>query len=117
MDASDIVRVPAARVERVVGAIMTAAGCATKESEGIARRLVGANLRGHDSHGVIRTPRYVEWIDIGRVVPGQAVVIEKENDVIAILDGGYGFGQSLGEETVDIGVAKAKKNGVGVTAL
>ena len=117
MDASDIVRVPAARVERLVGAIMTAAGCATKESEGIARRLVGANLRGHDSHGVIRTPRYVEWIDIGRVVPGQAVVIEKENDVIAILDGGYGFGQSLGEETVDIGVAKAKKNGVGVTAL
>jgi uncharacterized oxidoreductase len=76
-----------------------------------------ANLRGHDSHGIIRTPRYVQWIDQGRVVPGQKVDIERENDVIAILNGNFGFGQSIGEQTIDIGVAKAKKNGLALTAL
>ena len=117
MDASDSVRVPAAAVESLVKGIMEGAGCEPNEAACIAGRLVGANLRGHDSHGVIRTPRYVEWVDIGRVVPGQTVVVEKENDVIAILDGGYGFGQSIGEQAIDIGVAKAKANGVGITAL
>ena len=113
----ELLRKPAHVVQGLVGAIIEAAGCESAEAQSVADRLVGANLRGHDSHGVIRTPRYVEWIDTGRVVPGQRVTVEKENEVIAILDGGYGFGQSLGEQTVDIGVAKAKRNGVAVTAL
>ena len=117
MEANHTVRIAADAVQRLVGAILGHAGCAGSEAQRIAERLVGANLRGHDSHGVIRTPRYVQWIESGRVVPGQSVEIERENDVIAILDGHFGFGQIIGEQTVDIGVAKAKANGVGLTAL
>ena len=29
------------------------------------RSLVGANLRGHDSHGVMRVPQYVDFLEKG----------------------------------------------------
>lgn len=92
-------------------------GCSDREASTIANRLVGANLRGHDSHGIIRTPRYVEWIDIGRVVPNAEPTVEKENDVIAVVDGHQGFGQTVGEVAVDVGVTKATKGGAAIVAL
>ena len=46
-----------------VAAIFTAAGCDAEEGARIGRYLVEANLTGHDSHGVIRVPRYVHWLE------------------------------------------------------
>ena len=37
-------------------------GSSSEKAERITRRLIGANLRGHESHGVIRMPRYVEGV-------------------------------------------------------
>ena len=111
------VYVDARAMERLVGAIFERAGCDAEEARRIARRLTGANLRGHDSHGVLRTRRYVEWMAEGKVFPGRRIRVERETGVLAIIDGGYGFGQTVGEEAVDLGVAKAREYGVAVTAL
>lgn len=115
--ASGQVIIDAAVMEGLLTEIFRNAGCATVEAERVAANLVGANLRGHDSHGVIRTPRYVEWSQDGLMFANKEIVVEKENDVLAIIDGDYGFGQTVGEQTVDVGVAKAKRHGVAVTAL
>ena len=40
--------------------IFVAAGCSAEEGARIGRHLVMANLTGHDSHGVIRIPRYLQ---------------------------------------------------------
>ncbi|MCH9675066.1 MAG: Ldh family oxidoreductase, partial [Gammaproteobacteria bacterium] len=104
-------------VRRLITEVFVRAGCNADEAKTIAHRLSGANLRGHDSHGIIRVPRYVEWIEQGRTVPNQTVTVETENDVIAVIDGKFGFGQTVGQQAVDIGVKKALANGVGVTAL
>jgi uncharacterized oxidoreductase len=109
--------IAAAAMERLLIAIFQNAGCCPAEAETVAANLVGANLRGHDSHGVIRTPRYAEWLQDGLMYANKNIVVEKENDVLAIIDGDYGFGQSIGEQTVEVGVAKAKRHGVAVTAL
>ena len=53
--------VPPQAMEALGRAIFVRSGCSPAEAERIARRLTGANLRGHDSHCVIRVPRYVEW--------------------------------------------------------
>ena len=103
-------------MERLLTAVYGNAGCSPAEAARIAANLVGANLRGHDSHGVIRTPRYVEWLKDGLMFANKEIIIEKENDVLAIIDGDFGFGQSVGEQTVEVGVAKAKQHGVAVTA-
>ena len=111
------VHVDAPAMERLVGAIFERAGCDAEEARRIGRRLTGANLRGHDSHGVLRTRRYVEWMEVGRVLPGRTIRVERENEVLAVVDGCYGFGQTVGEQAVDLGVEKARRHGVAVTAL
>ena len=111
------VYVDAAAMERLVGAIFERAGCDAEEAHRIAWRLTGANLRGHDSHGVLRTSRYVEWMEDGKVFPGRAIRVERETEALAVIDGDYGFGQTVGEQTVDLGVEKARRHGVAVTAL
>src|SRR5262249_40100665 len=87
------------------------------EADRIAHYLVEANLAGHDSHGVIRVPYYVEWVQAGKVLPNQAVKVVFENETIAGLDGQYGFGQSIGEPAMRLGIDKVRKHGVAVIAL
>ena len=111
------VYVDARAMERLVGAVFERAGCDAEEAHRIAWRLTGANLRGHDSHGVLRTRRYVEWMEEGKVFPGRRIEVERETEVLAVIDGDYGFGQTVGEQTVDLGVRKASRHGVAVTAL
>jgi hypothetical protein len=63
--------IPAATLQDLVQRIFEAAGCAPGEAHRVAEHLVGANLAGHDSHGVARVPRYVEWLEKGFVLAGQ----------------------------------------------
>ena len=93
------------------------AECSACESACIANRLVGANLRGHDSHGVIRVPRYIDALQKGLVNADQKIDVITENDVMAVLDGKFGFGQSIGEQAVDFGIAKTKRHGISIIAL
>lgn len=104
-------------LRKFVADIFHAAGCARDEAERIARRLVEANLVGHDSHGVIRVASYVQWLKAGKVVAGRTVQVAFENDVIAVLDGQLGFGQTIGEQAMELGIKKASKHGVAVVAL
>jgi hydroxycarboxylate dehydrogenase B len=105
------------RLERLVSAIFAAAGCAPAEHTRIARYLVESNLVGHDSHGVIRVPTYIEWLRAGKVLANQSLKVVFENAAIAVVDGQYGFGQVMGEEAMKIGIAKAAREGVAVVAL
>lgn len=102
---------------RLVTAIFGKAGCNDGEAAAIGRHLVDANMVGHDSHGVIRIPLYVQWIDDGIVLPNQSITVAFENDSLAIVDGNCGFGQVIGEQAVDLGIEKAKKSGVAVIGL
>jgi uncharacterized oxidoreductase len=102
---------------RLVHDIFHAEGCSDAESGRIALYLVRANLSGHDSHGVIRVPRYVAWERSGEFVKNQTAEIVTENDAMAVVDGRFGFGQSIGPEAVQIGMRKAAKTGVAIVAL
>ena len=97
--------------------IFAAAGTSREEGERIAHHLIGANLAGHDSHGVIRVPRYVLWLQQGAVKAGGQLTIVKQSATHAVVDGGYGFGQTIGPLAVDLGIAKARAAGMAVIAL
>ena len=104
-------------IEQVVVRIFEAAGCEAAEAATIARNLVDANLTGHDSHGVIRVQRYIEYIESGEVVPGQHATVVFETDSIVIVDGNKGFGQVIAEETMTLLAAKAKKSGLAMSSI
>lgn len=93
------------------------AGCNRDEAERIGRYLVESNLAGHDSHGVIRVPRYVNWLKEGKVVANQTPEVALDSDVITVVDGKSGFGQSVGPFAVQIGIDKAKKHGASIVAI
>lgn len=109
--------IQAEHLRRLVGEIFTAAGCSEAESGRIAKYLVRANLTGHDSHGVIRVPRYLQWMEQGGLVPGQSPTVVTENDVMAVVDGNFGFGQTIGPLAVQMGIDKAARSGVAIIAL
>ncbi|MBD16596.1 MAG: malate/lactate/ureidoglycolate dehydrogenase [Planctomycetaceae bacterium] len=97
--------------------IFAKAGCQPPEDEQIARHLVASNLAGHDSHGVIRIPRYLHFLREGMVRSNRNVSVVLESDVITVLDADGGFGQSMGEQAMQRGIEKALNHGVSVMAL
>ena len=109
--------VPVDTLASFIAAIFAKAGTSQEEGERIAHHLIGANLTGHDSHGVIRVPRYVLWLENGSVQAGRTPKVITESATHAVLDGEYGFGQTIGPIAVDMGIAKARAAGMAVIAL
>src|SRR5882762_6976363 len=73
--------------------LFRASGVPTAEAEQVAHSLVLANLCGHDSHGLIRIPQYLDAVGDGRLKPGAAFTIVKETPALLVVDGGWGLGQ------------------------
>lgn len=117
MPTPSTVFIGAEALESVVRDIFLAAGCDAAESGRIASHLLGANLAGHDSHGVARVPRYVEWLEAGYVVKGRTAEVVTDGGCFALLDGGFGFGQTVAPQAVAFGIERAKKHGVAVVGL
>ena len=97
--------------------IFRAKECSDYEAKTIAERLCGSNLKGHDSHGIVRVPRYVEWMERDWVFPNIETELIIDACALACLDAKQGFGQVAGERAVDEGIARAKKHGVSVVGL
>jgi hydroxycarboxylate dehydrogenase B len=112
-----MVTVKAGALADLVRDIFAKAGCSTAEAERIGKYLVSANLTGHDSHGVARVPRYLYWKANGTVVADRSVKIVTETPVLAVVDGLHGFGQTVAPQAVEIGIRKAKQNGLSMIAL
>jgi uncharacterized oxidoreductase len=109
--------IPADKLQPFVTTIFETAGSARPEAELVARRLVDSNLVGHDSHGVVRVPAYIGWLKEGKIAPNTRVRIVSESDAFAILDGQSGYGQVIGAQAMEIGIAKAKKTGIAFVGL
>ncbi|GAC1345537.1 MAG: malate/lactate/ureidoglycolate dehydrogenase [Acetobacteraceae bacterium] len=115
--AAATVTVTADTLQAYITSIFAAAGCAPEEAARTTHHLLGANLAGHDSHGVIRVPRYVQWLRDGMVFAGRTISIVTETPTHAVVDGNIGLGQTIGPLTVDLGIAKARAAGLAVIAL
>ena len=109
--------VAAAKLAALVAAIMQGAGCGLDEAKTIARRLVDSNLVGHDSHGVLRVAKYLEWIRDGTLRPNTTPTVLFDSATIAIVDGNRGFGQVTGEFAARLGIAKARETGIAMIGL
>jgi uncharacterized oxidoreductase len=78
----------------------------------VARSLVGANLRGHDSHGVMRVPQYVGFLEAGYYRPGVELKVEAETPALAVCDGQSGLGQVQAYRLLDLLLPKARAVGI-----
>ena len=97
--------------------IFKAKSCNNYEAKTIAERLCGSNLKGHDSHGIVRVPRYVLWMEWRWVFPNIKPELIVDSGALALIDAKQGFGQVAGEFAVDDGINRAKLHGVSVVGL
>ena len=109
--------IAAGHLEALVRDIFIHEGCSNDEARRIGHYLVAANLTGHDSHGVIRVPRYISWLREGTLVAGREPEVVSDAGAFALLDAHHGFGQTAGPVAVRLGIAKAAEHGVAVVAL
>jgi hydroxycarboxylate dehydrogenase B len=112
-----MVTIGADKLRDLVRDIFIKAGCSRTEGERLGKSLVSANLAGHDSHGVVRVPRYLEWMAEGAFLADQKVKVLLETPVLAVVDGQYGFGQTVAPQAVEIGIEKCKTVGLSAIAL
>lgn len=98
-------------------AIFQAAGAAEDEAQIVMEHLVGANLAGHDSHGVILIPSYINRIKRGHIVPGAPLEIERESSTTAHLNGNWGFGYVVTTRAMEMAIAKAQAHNVAAVTI
>ena len=99
-----------------VSRLFTAAGVPGDEAQTVAASLVGANLRGHDSHGVMRVPQYVDFVEKGAYRTGVALKVEHETPAVVTCDGQWGFGQVQAHRLLDLIIPKAQALGLAAGA-
>lgn len=110
-------QIAADRLEGLAATILEAAGSSADEAGKVAARLIGANLAGHDSHGAIRVPQYVDQVANGSIVPNRSAEVISETETTTVLDGQLGYGQIVGEQSVAAAIAKARRHGIALSAL
>jgi uncharacterized oxidoreductase len=117
MEEHERVRVPPAELAEAGARIFAAAGSSREEAILVADHLVEANLVGHDSHGVIRIKKYVDWAKAGRVLPNHHVEVISDRGPALLLDGGFGYGQVIGREAMALAAERAAKFGFALAAI
>ncbi|MEM6850050.1 MAG: Ldh family oxidoreductase, partial [Pseudomonadota bacterium] len=101
----------------LVAKIMAAGGCNDAEATATGEHLIGANLTGHDSHGLVRVPRYHGWLKDGTLNGHTALRTIADLGQLIQFDGDRGIGQYLAREATLVGIERARTNGSAIIAL
>lgn len=105
------------RLEQACARVFEGAGLSAAEALRVAHSLVLSNLMGHDSHGVIRVAQYVQALEDGIVKAGQEIRVVREADASAVVDGGWGFGQTVCRQAMALAMEKARVRSVAAVEL
>jgi uncharacterized oxidoreductase len=109
--------IKADELEALTQRIFAARGVPESDAAWVATLLVRANLRGHDSHGVIRIPQYVASMQRGEANPRPQIRVVRETPAMAMLDGDLGFGQVVARRGIEIAIAKARAHTLAAVTL
>jgi len=110
-------RIAPPSLESLAISLFAAAGVTRDEATLVARSLVESNLQGHDSHGVMRIPDYVEQLGNGELVAGAEFEILTETPAMLVVDAHRGFGQVQTGRLMDRLAEKAKVVGIASGAM
>ena len=109
--------IQAKQLSQFIAQILGAAGARADYAAIVAEHLVDANLAGHDSHGVIRTPHYVRSIKKGDLHPSAEPDIVEETASMAQICGNWTFGQVIAKGATELAISKARDQGVALVSM
>ena len=110
-------KIPSGPLFNLARDLLIAAAVPASEADTVARHCIGANLAGHDSHGIIQIPTYIDRVKAGHIVPGAPFVVVQETPTTTVIDGHWGFGYVVNERAMQMTIDKAQVSGIAATTV
>lgn len=111
------VTVSAGNLVRACQLLLKKVGVPEDEAAIIAQVVVEADLRGIESHGILRLPAYIHRVQAGLMTPHTAIQSVRERGASALLDAQHGFGQVAGVRAMEDAIRRAREHGVGFVGV
>ena len=105
------------RLREIAAQLLMGAGASSEEATLVSRHSIGANLAGHDSHGIIAIPTYIDRIRQGHIVPGAPLETVSDTPTTTVVDGHWGFGYVVSEHVMHTTIEKARKHNVAAATV
>lgn len=102
---------------RITREILEAAGAPADSAHIVSTSLTEANLQGHDSHGVLRLPGYIDFVRRGRILPDARPSVRWRSGAAACVDGQLGWGMPTARLAAETAIELAEEHGVGAVTL
>ncbi len=106
-------RFAAAEGRRFMGRVLAKAGLAPVDADAIAEMMLLADLRGIDSHGIVRLSSYVGRLRAGGINPRPNLRVLNDAPATALVDGDNGMGHLVMRFAAKIAIEKAEAAGIG----
>jgi uncharacterized oxidoreductase len=99
-------------LQRWAAAVLQASGSHEGEAADVSHHLVEANLVGHDSHGLIRITKYLDWVSRGMLLQNRKLSVVTDRGPLVVAEGGFGYGQTVGREAMVVAIGRARTYGL-----
>ena len=116
---SDELKIPAKVLLNFLTELYSKSGLSRTDAHICAHCTVQTNLWGVDSHGILRTPAYIERILKAAVNadPDISFINEGEGKALALMDGDAGMGYVVGRKAMQIAIERAKMYGIAMVVV
>jgi uncharacterized oxidoreductase len=109
--------VKADKLTHMCAVLLEASGASKEEAMTVSSGCVAANLAGHDSHGVIAIPTYIDRVEKKHIIPNAPFTIVQESPTTTVVDGNWGFGFVVADKAMKLTIEKAEKQNVAATTI
>lgn len=113
----DKLYIRAEELERVGRDLLVAHDLPLEDAGTVARCLVEADLRGVETHGMVRLPHYLNRVRLGLIKTRPEIRITRATPVAISVDGDDGFGFVVAHRAMDEAIAMARDYGVGLASV
>ena len=117
MNVPATMRVTGEALRAFIAQVFTRSGFSQADAETVAEVLTWANLRGIDSHGVLRAPMYLRFVKSGRLNPTSVPRVILDLPAAVVIDADRGAGAPSMVMATDHAIAKARFAGIGLAQV
>lgn len=117
MSKPEKIRVSAQALHAMVSSMFEKLGTSPQDASTVAEVLVWANLRGVDSHGISRIPRYVELFENGQAKARPNIAVAHPRPAVVTIDADGAPGPVAMTRAVHEAIAVARNTGVSWSAV
>lgn len=115
--ADNTVTISASALVRACERLLDKVGVPKNEASVIAEVVVEADLRGIESHGILRLPAYIHRVQAGLMSAHTELRALRDRGASALFDAQHGFGQVAGVRAMEDAIRRAREYGAGFVGV